>query len=67
MQLKFALSLGYWQRIMLRQPLPQRALSRLLLTTAERLLLTGAEKHLEGPVWLLLITSEAFEVRVDRH
>lgn len=28
---------------------------------------TGAEKHLEGPVWLLLITSEAFEVRVDRH
>ena len=25
---------------------------------------TGAEKHLEGPVWLLHIGSEAFEVRV---
>ena len=27
---------------------------------------TGAEQHLEGRVWLLLVTSEAFEVRIDR-
>ena len=26
---------------------------------------TGAERHLEGPVWLLLIDSEAFAVPED--